>query len=183
MDTLKPLSQQVPPSALPICLPGLPLSVPCHFTPVVYSLPSLPTLALLPPSLPLSLPPCLQTLPALVELVCHEDVAVKVDACWALSFLADGKEKQIQVSGTHWLYRTTPALLALVVAMFGGMCVLIGLGGCVCAHEKMTHEKMTPCISVYMCVCDNGYDSHPWLANYSHTQIVWHTWYDTRALR
>lgn len=38
-----------------------------------------------------------QTLPALVELVQHDDLAVKVDACWALSFLADGKDRQIQV--------------------------------------------------------------------------------------
>lgn len=36
-------------------------------------------------------------LPALVELVQHQDNEVKVDACWALSFLADGKTKQIQV--------------------------------------------------------------------------------------
>ena len=43
------------------------------------------------------LPPT-QTLPALVELVQHEDLAVKVDACWALSFLADGKDRQIQVT-------------------------------------------------------------------------------------
>ena len=27
----------------------------------------------------------------------HQDNEVKVDACWALSFLADGKTKQIQV--------------------------------------------------------------------------------------
>ncbi len=38
-----------------------------------------------------------QTLPALVQLVQHEDLAVKVDACWALSFLAEGKDRQIQV--------------------------------------------------------------------------------------
>lgn len=28
----------------------------------------------------------------------HSDLAVKVDACWALSFLAEGKDRQIQVS-------------------------------------------------------------------------------------
>jgi hypothetical protein len=38
-----------------------------------------------------------KTLPALVYLVQNNDMAVKVDACWALSFLADGQEKQIQV--------------------------------------------------------------------------------------
>jgi hypothetical protein len=47
---------------------------------------------LLPPPLP---PP--KTLPALVYLVQNNDIAVKIDACWALSFLADGQEKQIQV--------------------------------------------------------------------------------------
>lgn len=46
----------------------------------------------------LSLSP--QTLPSLVYLVQNNDMAVKVDACWALSFLADGQEKQIQVKGT-----------------------------------------------------------------------------------
>eukprot|EP00731_Ephydatia_muelleri_P030459 Em0021g982a len=35
-------------------------------------------------------------LPALVELVQHSDLEVKIDACWALSFLADGNSKQIQ---------------------------------------------------------------------------------------
>lgn len=48
----------------------------------------------------LSLP---QTLPSLVYLVQNNDMAVKVDACWALSFLADGQEKQIQVSHTPTL--------------------------------------------------------------------------------
>lgn len=38
-----------------------------------------------------------KTLPALVQLVQHEDLGVKIDSCWALSFLADGKEKQMQV--------------------------------------------------------------------------------------
>lgn len=28
----------------------------------------------------------------------HSDLAVKIDACWALSFLAEGKDRQIQVS-------------------------------------------------------------------------------------
>ena len=39
---------------------------------------------------------CLQCLPALVQLVRHDDLDVKVDACWALSFLADGPQNQIQ---------------------------------------------------------------------------------------
>ena len=54
-------------------------------------------------SLSLSLSLCLfvfQTLPALVELVQCQDLAVRVDACWALSFLAEGKDKQIQVKST-----------------------------------------------------------------------------------
>lgn len=33
-----------------------------------------------------------------MQLVQHADLAVKVDACWALSFLAEGKDRQIQVS-------------------------------------------------------------------------------------
>lgn len=33
-----------------------------------------------------------------MELVQHSDLEVKIDACWALSFLADGNSKQIQVS-------------------------------------------------------------------------------------
>ncbi|XP_065888002.1 importin subunit alpha-4-like [Dysidea avara] len=37
-----------------------------------------------------------QCLPALVQLVRHDDLDVKVDACWALSFLADGPQNQIQ---------------------------------------------------------------------------------------
>ena len=49
---------------------------------------------------------CVQTLPALVQLVQHEDLGVKIDSCWALSFLADGKEKQMQVyTHTHFLLR------------------------------------------------------------------------------
>lgn len=46
----------------------------------------------------------LQTLPALVELVQHQDLAVRVDACWALSFLAEGKDRQIQVSHFAGIY-------------------------------------------------------------------------------
>ena len=46
---------------------------------------------------------CIQCLPALVELVQHSDLEVKIDACWALSFLADGNSKQIQV-GTCYGY-------------------------------------------------------------------------------
>lgn len=37
-----------------------------------------------------------QCLPALERLAQHEDLEVKVDACWALSFLADGSQNQIQ---------------------------------------------------------------------------------------
>lgn len=37
-----------------------------------------------------------QCLPALVQLAQHDDLEVKVDACWALSFLADGPQNQIQ---------------------------------------------------------------------------------------
>lgn len=55
-------------------------------------------MCLLPPSSLLHPP---QTLPALVYLVQNDDMAVKVDACWALSFLADGQEKQIQVSTSN----------------------------------------------------------------------------------
>lgn len=36
------------------------------------------------------------TLPALVQLVQHSSLDVQVDACWALSFLADGTTAQIQ---------------------------------------------------------------------------------------
>jgi len=36
-------------------------------------------------------------MPSLVYLVQNEDVAVKVDTCWALSYLAEGGEVLIQV--------------------------------------------------------------------------------------
>ena len=36
-------------------------------------------------------------MPSLVYLVQNEDVAVKVDACWALSYLVEGGEMLIQV--------------------------------------------------------------------------------------
>ena len=32
----------------------------------------------------------------MVQLAQHDDLEVKVDACWALSFLADGPQNQIQ---------------------------------------------------------------------------------------
>ena len=42
-------------------------------------------------------PPPPQTLPALGSLVQHKIPDVQCDACWALSFLADGNSKQIEV--------------------------------------------------------------------------------------
>ena len=36
-------------------------------------------------------------MPSLAKLIQHPVLEVQVDACWALSFLADGNTKQIQV--------------------------------------------------------------------------------------
>ena len=51
-------------------------------------------------------------------------MAVKVDACWALSFLADGQEKQIQVKPSqisntqkHTCTTSSLALLKAVTAL------------------------------------------------------------------
>ena len=62
----------------PLCFTSSP-HLPIHLT------------SLLPP------PPHPQAVPSLVYLVQNEDVAVKVDACWALSYLAEGGEMLIQV--------------------------------------------------------------------------------------
>ena len=58
-----------------------------------------------------------QTLPALVQLVQHKDIAVKIDACWALSFLAEGKDRQIQVGCYMCLFEGT-TLIGCFVRLF-----------------------------------------------------------------
>ncbi len=95
------------------------LIFPYPLSPILSLLPSPPHFIPLSPfpslSLPLSLSSSLyplspfplshphKTLPALVFLVQHTSIDVAVDACWALSFLADGNTKQIQVC-THVQY-------------------------------------------------------------------------------
>ena len=48
-----------------------------------------------------------ELLPALCELIKHDDTSILVDTVWALSYLTDGGNEQIQMVRKYMIYLKT----------------------------------------------------------------------------